>query len=501
MSGLALATKLSAAPAVAAAFPALWLRYHRNGWRVVARRGIAYLSVAGITWALVQPYLWIDLAQTRYGLIGDLFNPERRPLRTGLHLENLIVIARYYIPYSMGWLSAGLAAVGGLYLCLRRCRRPGSVAVLAYVFLTLFVLCSVERIFQRYLDPVLPAVAVLAGVGCATIARVCVRFRLGSQGVLVAAAVLALLASVDGAWRSLHLLRLFFTPDTRALAGNWLAAQTTAQGRPVRVLWCGFGRIAAHLTAPWVRPDKPYLDRLLQRWRERGEPEELVSAVARQWNRSGIPVRLTAWDYSDRADCSTEPGWVAYRGPQIDTDLTAPLESWQTFWRRLGVLRRFQPRLFVVRCAVTARMKCRDPLQNRAQRWDYVVVTFMPWDHDGRKRAREYARRFRLVARFEPGGNAGQAEYDKGDAWWVPVRGLHKTERPGPCVWIFATNVSARAGDHTKSRSLSWGIETARTPVGLRTRGAATVRFRGRGGGKGTDRPAAGKQVEVVTKS
>lgn len=440
LAGLALATKLSAAPVLVAAWLALVLRFTAQKWRSRLHALVLYTAAALITWATVQPFLWIDLPQTRYGLFSDLFNPERQPLRSGLHFENLLIIVRYYIPHAMGWPVALLGATGAVWMLVRRPIRPGTVLLLSFAALNFAVLVAVERMFLRYLDPVLPVVAVLAGYACTRVGQM-----VRACGLRVSLMVLSLLVamgvSAEGVWRSCQLVRVLRAADTRKLAADWLEGQAQRVGRPVRVIWCGFGQIGAHLTSPWVYPDRTYRDEFLQQWERAGERSELVAAVKEQWDKCRRPsVNVITWDRGLESSCDPVSASEAYRGPVISRSLPALLQHWDEALRRAGVLRPFQPRLFVCRAFLRARVVCnREPDPERDGPADFIAVTFVPWDEDSTRRARALAKRYPVVARFEPGGpHASHAQYDWGDAWWVPNLGLHHVDRPGPWIWILA---------------------------------------------------------------
>ncbi len=442
LSAAALAAKLSAAPVVvAASFDSLlsFRQRQEHASSPGTRRGLAtYLIMTVLFWAILQPYLWLDLPQTHFGLFRDLFNPERQPMREGIRWQNASIILRYYVPQGIGWMPAIAAAVGLLWFCIRaRRRRDRAVraVVLCYAAVSLGVLLVVRRIFLRYLDPVLPIVALAAGTGIAVIATAIGR-RTGGRGTRVAAVAVTVLVVAPEALRAVQLGTLLGRPDTRRLARQWLYQEAKRQGRTLTVYWAGFGQIAAHLTAPWVEAPPAHRERLLEAWRQRGEPQGLLEALSRSTGRH--TVALVLWEPSGAAMPPTD-SLRAYAGPDVRTELPGPLARWDRWLRQAGVLRPFQPRLFVVRLAAVAR--CAGPattvLQGSDPPADLVVVTGMPYDEQGRRLAEELSRRYELAAQFTPGPDAARATYDMGDAWWVPNQGLNHVANPGPEIWIF----------------------------------------------------------------
>ncbi len=436
MSAAALATKLSAAPVVAAGVLDIFLRRGRS-WTRVLWQAMAYVATTLLFWVALQPYLWLDLPQTHFGLLKDLLNPERQPMREGIRWENALLIARYYIPQGVGWGPAIAAVFGFGWLLARRGKERPVWLLMCYAAVSAGLLLSVRRIFLRYLDPLLPVVAVSAGIGMAVVAGSLSRQRFIRRklGLIGALSLVMLAALGPEAVRAVQLGRLLSRPDTRALARDWLAGEAARLGRPIKVYWSGFGQIAAHLTAPWVDPPEAHRQQLLAMWRLRGEPEPLLRALDERLGDGRVEV--VAWE-PEGPFSPPVSGLRAYGGPSLRLTLPRSLARWDRWLREMGVLRPFQPRLFVVRLAIVAR--CSGPLervQPLLENADYVVVTGMPYSMAGRRLAEKVAERYELAAHFGPGPKSHRATYDMGDAWWVPNRRLSWAERPGPQIWIF----------------------------------------------------------------
>jgi len=108
----------------------------------------------------------------------------------------------------LGWPGLG-AGVVGLIVLLRR--RPWQAVLLAAFPLAFLLFLSHTVAASRYLNPVLPFLAVFAGVAFALLAR-----------STVLTAVLAVLLALPSAWHSRQIGRFFDQADTRTLAQTWI---------------------------------------------------------------------------------------------------------------------------------------------------------------------------------------------------------------------------------------------------------------------------------------
>jgi hypothetical protein len=443
-TALALSVKLSALPLIAAALAA-WMRapvgFSKNGswvrWAELVRKFSLYLFWTLLFWILLQPFLSLDLRETWNGIVADIFNPERRPFWTGVHGKNASILGRYYMPQAFGW-EVGVAALGGIVYSLQHpARRSGSLVLLTYLIFSLAAFLTVERIFLRYLDPLLPLVALYAGWGCAAVAQLMARYYppLRPWSWLLAVAMTVTLAS-GNLVRSMELGQLLRAKDTRLLAKEWLQRRAAEQGRPLPVLWAGFGAISPHLTMPWVRPSAEDAEAFLAQWQQEGAPEPLVAALRIRWCKGSEPrIRLVAWR-STTPPCRETPPAQAYPGSPRAAPLPGCLERWSTRIQQLGWLCPFHPRLFVVRSVVVSVLDC--PVELVSKRPEPVVVlTSMPYERTPPPIEPLLRQGYRCVASFGPGPRATEAVYDHGDAWWVPSSRISAVERPGPMIWIF----------------------------------------------------------------
>lgn len=211
-AGLACATKWPAVVVLANAAGATLLRAMRRrteiGWLPVAP------LVAVITLFLVSPYLLLDYPTVLHDLHG-----EARPFhlgQTGTGFGgNLIWYARLPLADSFSIAGMVLAAVG-LLIVLRR-HRSFAVAVLPGAAVFLCAIAAQSLVWERWIVPLLPFVALLAAIAIDAGAALFQRPR----HAYAAAAVLTALAVVPMAATALAEERMRAN-DTRQVASAWL---------------------------------------------------------------------------------------------------------------------------------------------------------------------------------------------------------------------------------------------------------------------------------------
>jgi hypothetical protein len=447
-TGLALASKLLAVSVVLSFLTVLiidWAgRRDWTAWKDTIRATVVFGATTAAVALATQPFLVLDPMETWYGLFDDLFNPERRPFQGGLKLRNASILARYYLPQATGWLVGGLAVAGGLIglaLAARRlCRRMPSrplLAPLIFVGWSLLPLVSVERIFLRYLDPVLPAACVLAATAIGWGVR---RVAWTGWQRAVAIAASAVIVAAPNGFRSVLLDHRLMQQDTRAAAGRWIERHV---GPHESVFWSGYEAIAPHLTMPWLEAPL-WHDRAHAALRaSRGLPTAVEEAVTRRKQPDRIATHRL-YGLVLGADAPVRSGFEVYA--MLDPRSPRPwLERWDAWCRRTGLLRRESPRWEWMRRRVLALYSSTTESLVSAP-CDIVVLTGMPVDP---QLVRRMDREFVEVQRYEPGVDwselGGRVMYDTGDAWYLPNWGLHRVARPGPQVVIYARRAATRS--------------------------------------------------------
>jgi len=117
----------------------------------------------------------------------------------------------------IGWPIVGLAVIG-TGVALRTAGVWRTILLLAFPVAYLATLAGSGRLMARYLVLAAPFVALFAGVGASALGRLA-----GARAPLAAGAI-AVLVCAGPLARSIAYVRCMARPDTRLLAGEWLAA-------------------------------------------------------------------------------------------------------------------------------------------------------------------------------------------------------------------------------------------------------------------------------------
>ena len=180
---------------------------------LAGRKAPPALLLAGFAFFATNPFVLLDMDTFQ----ADLSREATRA--KGLAPEEFPSAAWWYIlrsalPYALGWLGLPALLLGCIEAARRRLFLPGALFVVGtYALISGFVTCA-----DRYLLPAHPALAVFVALALA-------RFPLAALVVLP-----PLL------WNSIKVDALLRLPDTRAAAGEWIAAQVP-EGSTVALEW------------------------------------------------------------------------------------------------------------------------------------------------------------------------------------------------------------------------------------------------------------------------
>jgi Dolichyl-phosphate-mannose-protein mannosyltransferase len=282
----------------------------REALRAAALGGLAVAGGAALAFFLTNPYFFLDLRTALHQLRGqaelagnqDKFGQEGD---TGVlyYLESLT--------WGLGWAAAFAAAAGALLLA----RRDRLVLALLLAFpLALFVYLSVQsRFFGRWLLPVYPVLALLAGYAVAR-ALTAVRERAPrlEWPALALGGALLLWQPLAADARSMAVLG---QRDTREVARDWLAAHERRELRiiiepavPERYYWP-------------VRDGRPrkleraqFVDEFVRRIRETHVEygRTLRPAVLDRYRRQGYCMVMTMGLIRGRAETAGDRRALAY---------------------------------------------------------------------------------------------------------------------------------------------------------------------------------------------
>jgi hypothetical protein len=214
--GLACATKWPAATIVLSPLCAGLVRVRDDRSAII---DVALLLVAGVaTLFLVSPYLLLDFHTVLYDLAG-----EARPVHPGATGWGFFGNLAWYIGSpllsSLGLAGLVLAGAGLVAMAARDTRM--SVAVLPGPLLFLMVICGQSLVWERWVVPLLPFIALALAYALRTASDLFARV-VGGHGRAFEAVMAAFLsvAMLQSAWTSVAVRQ----NDTRQMATSWVRA-------------------------------------------------------------------------------------------------------------------------------------------------------------------------------------------------------------------------------------------------------------------------------------
>jgi hypothetical protein len=199
--------------------------------RRAARRLALGALVALLAFVIANPYSLLDWSAFQHGVSSQAsLAGGQDPVKLGTTQGSGITYYLWSFTWGLGWVPT-FAALGGALLLLAR-RRLAMVLVLIPAPIAFIIFMgSQQRFFGRWLMPVFPIVAVLAGYGTVALARfVSSRTRLSSPLVGGIAAVLLVAQSVAYV---VHNDAVLSRPDTRNVARAWMVGHVPAGARVV----------------------------------------------------------------------------------------------------------------------------------------------------------------------------------------------------------------------------------------------------------------------------
>lgn len=234
--------------------------YFRGGWRGargVLRRGtLAVPLLAGVLFALANPGAWLNWEETLRmlgGSVGGAAGPTGWSEAPG---TNRWAFYARQLATSQGLGGLALAGLGVALGVRERSRGVVLHAVFIACYLTLLAgSASAHLFYERYVLPLLPGLALFAGLG---LDRIAARFA-GARGHVLAGgvALLVIAAPLAAAMRgSAKLTR----PDTRTQAIEWVATNVPAGSH---VLLEGSAEDLAQLLIP-LSPSRAFVARMVE---------------------------------------------------------------------------------------------------------------------------------------------------------------------------------------------------------------------------------------------
>jgi hypothetical protein len=223
--GLAIGFKYTAGLIVVV--PALALLLRRDAGFAL-RGGLAVLAGAVVAFAVTNPFFFLDLDRALHQLRGQAELAGNQG-KFGQEGETGVLYYLDSLLWGLGYAAAAAALAGALLLARRD--RARAALLLAFPVVLLLYLSLQSRFFGRWLLPVYPALALLAGYAIARAAAwVGARAPRWQAPALAAAVVLLLWQPLAADARSMAVLG---QEDTRAIARDWLAAHHRPELRAV----------------------------------------------------------------------------------------------------------------------------------------------------------------------------------------------------------------------------------------------------------------------------
>lgn len=308
--GLAAATKYTAGIVLLCLLGAFVADARRPDNRVAALQRLAVgLATALAAFLIVNPYALLNHHAFLTGLSDQATAVGVSKL--GTNPSNGWVYYLWTFTWGFGWVPA-LAGLGGAGLLVARRRFAEAVVLLPVILAYILYMGAQERFFGRWLMPILPVVAVLAGYAVVEGVRRVGRFA-PAVGTVAAALLLAQSVVAD-----VHDDAVLSRPDTRNLARAWMVAHIPAAVRVViePIVPVGWGRrwrqyptAASSLSSagrPLRGPARPiHIDQY---------ESHLFPALLSRYLAGGFCWVVTGSQQSDRAlvSPSAAPGAIAY---------------------------------------------------------------------------------------------------------------------------------------------------------------------------------------------
>jgi hypothetical protein len=215
--GLSAGFKYNAGIVVLAPIAALVLRTPRTGWTHAIRRGVLMGVVGVVAFVVSNPYVLIDPHEV-WRAIEYQANWSKSGRYVGEPMTNGFAFYTWAAGWGVGWAPLVAAVLGAALLAWRRWRI--AVVLLPLVAGYLLVMGPQDRFFARWLLPIVPVLAIAAGVAVAEVVGL---LRRRPRTVRVAlAAVLALGLGAQSFAHSAHSAHVVGRDDTRTVARGWM---------------------------------------------------------------------------------------------------------------------------------------------------------------------------------------------------------------------------------------------------------------------------------------
>ncbi|HWK19055.1 MAG TPA: glycosyltransferase family 39 protein [Solirubrobacteraceae bacterium] len=203
-----------------------------GGGRLAAlgRLGLALL-VALAAFLIVNPYSILDWGSFSSGVSSQAsLAAGQDPVKLGTTQGSGITYYLWTLTWGLGW-GPTVAAVGGAALLIARKRVAMALVLLPAPIAFIVFMGDQQRYFGRWLMPIFPIVAILAGYGAVELVRWLVRHR--RVPVALAGTVVAVLLLAQSGSAVVHNDIALSRPDTRNQTRAWMVNNIPAGARVV----------------------------------------------------------------------------------------------------------------------------------------------------------------------------------------------------------------------------------------------------------------------------
>jgi len=225
--GLAAATKYTGGITLLCLPGAVACDVARSSWREAGRRAALALALALAAFLLANPYAALDHHAFLSGLSqqSSLASGQTEPFKIGMRPGSGLVYYLWTLTWGFGWVPSLAALAGAGLLLVRRSWIKALVLLPAPVVFLIFMGAE-QRFFGRWLMPILPIAALLAGFAAVEAVRWITGLVASAARRRFVAPVLAALAAVlllgQSVRADVHDDAVLSRPDTRNLARDWM---------------------------------------------------------------------------------------------------------------------------------------------------------------------------------------------------------------------------------------------------------------------------------------
>jgi hypothetical protein len=199
-------------------------------WQSVRRLALAVVAALAC-FVLANPFSVLDFSSFQAGVsMQASLAAGQDPVKLGTTAGSGIAYYVWTFTWGLGWAPA-LAALGGSVLLMARRRIAMAIVLLPAPIAFLIFMGEQQRFFGRWLLPVFPIAAILAGYGVVELVRWLARWQRAPVALVGAIAAVVLLG--QSVATVFHNDAVLSRPDTRNVARSWMVSHIPAGAKVV----------------------------------------------------------------------------------------------------------------------------------------------------------------------------------------------------------------------------------------------------------------------------